>query len=95
MSWITRRNFITSAAAGLAAPMLLHRAQAAEPLKVGFVYVGPVGDAGWTWYRRHARRVPVSSRTEEEFHGSRPVLPCAPPIPTDPADAQRREKFHL
>ena len=23
-------------------------AEAAEPLKIGFVYVGPVGDHGWT-----------------------------------------------
>ena len=43
----TRRTFLaTSSAAALAAgaPM----AFAAEPTKVGFVYVGPVGDHGWT-----------------------------------------------
>src|SRR5258708_12457105 len=28
---------------------------AAEPLKVGFVYVGPVGDAGWTYAHDQGR----------------------------------------
>jgi simple sugar transport system substrate-binding protein len=40
-------------------------ARAAEPLKVGFVYVGPIGDHGysyqhdqavWRWKRRSATR---------------------------------------
>ena len=31
-------------------------AHAAEPLKVGFVYVGPVGDAGWTYAHDQGRR---------------------------------------
>ena len=30
---------------------------AAEPLKVGFVYVGPVGDAGWTYAHDQGRRM--------------------------------------
>ena len=30
-------------------------APAAEPLKVGFVYVSPVGQAGWTWQHDQAR----------------------------------------
>ncbi len=46
---VTRRGFVlgSAAAAGvlsLAGP----RALAAEPTKIGFVYVGPVGDFGWT-----------------------------------------------
>jgi basic membrane protein A len=36
--------------AGAAAP-----AQAADPLKVAFVYVGPVGDAGWTYAHEQGR----------------------------------------
>lgn len=43
----TRRTFLagsSAAAVSLGAPM----AFAAEPTKVGFVYVGPVGDHGWT-----------------------------------------------
>lgn len=31
-------------------------ARAAEPLKVGFVYVSPVGDAGWTFQHETGRR---------------------------------------
>ncbi|HEY0918434.1 BMP family ABC transporter substrate-binding protein, partial [Devosia sp.] len=30
-------------------------AEAAEPLKIGFVYVGPVGDHGWTWTHDQGR----------------------------------------
>jgi simple sugar transport system substrate-binding protein len=35
---------LAGTALGLAAP-----ASAQEPLKIGFVYVSPVGDAGWTF----------------------------------------------
>jgi len=44
--------------AGLAAASLLPGAalHAAEPLKVGFVYVGPVGEAGWTFAHDLGRR---------------------------------------
>ncbi|OYU95327.1 MAG: BMP family ABC transporter substrate-binding protein, partial [Burkholderiales bacterium PBB5] len=31
-------------------------APAAEPLKIGFIYVGPVGDAGWTFAHDSARK---------------------------------------
>ena len=31
-------------------------AKAAEPLKVGFVYVSPVGDAGWTYQHDISRK---------------------------------------
>ncbi len=31
-------------------------AKAAEPLKVGFIYVGPVGDAGWTFAHDNGRK---------------------------------------
>jgi len=45
----TRRDFVLgSAAAASALSLAGPRAFAAEPLKVGFVYVGPVGDFGWT-----------------------------------------------
>ena len=48
MSMITRRNLMKTAAAGLALPALARSALAAEPLKVGFVYLGAIGDYGWT-----------------------------------------------
>ena len=49
----SRRTFICAGlfAAGLATPAL------AEPeLKVGFVYVGPVGDHGWTYQHDQGRQ---------------------------------------
>jgi simple sugar transport system substrate-binding protein len=46
-----RRTFNKLLGAGLlagTAPMIIGRAAAADPLGVGFVYVGPVEDFGWT-----------------------------------------------
>ena len=43
-------------AAGLALPALGGRAFAAEPLKVGFVYLGAIGDYGWTWSHDQGRK---------------------------------------
>ncbi|TDH59858.1 BMP family ABC transporter substrate-binding protein [Dankookia rubra] len=46
----------------LAAPLALpafaigRRAAAADPFKVGFVYVSPIGDAGWTFQHEMGRR---------------------------------------
>lgn len=46
---INRRTFLGTAAAGLTlAASPFRGASAADPLKIGFVYVGPVGDFGWT-----------------------------------------------
>ena len=56
MSLLTRRNFIKTTAAGLALPALGGRAFAAEPLKVGFVYLGAIGDYGWTWSHDQGRK---------------------------------------
>jgi basic membrane protein A len=56
MSTITRRNFVQAAAAGLALPALGRSALAAEPLKTGFIYLGPVGDFGWTWAHDKGRK---------------------------------------
>lgn len=36
-------------------------AQAAEPLKVGFIYVSPIGDAGWTFQHESGRRQMASA----------------------------------
>jgi basic membrane protein A and related proteins len=58
---ITRRNVMKTAAAGLALPALLRGARAAEPLKVGFVYLGPIGDYGWTWAHDKGRKAMVEA----------------------------------
>ena len=56
MGTITRRNFVRTAAASLALPAIGRRALAAEPLKVGFVYLGAIGDFGWTWAHEKGRK---------------------------------------
>ncbi len=55
MSLVTRRNFIRTAAAGLALPALGRAAFAADPLKIGYIYLGPIGDFGWTWAHNKGR----------------------------------------
>lgn len=55
---ITRRRFTQGALAAAAAPAVLSfggPARAADPLKVGFVYVGPIGDHGWTYQHNEGR----------------------------------------
>lgn len=50
-------RFLVSAIAGAALAMAgVAAAGAAEPLKVGFVYVSPVSDAGWTYQHETGRR---------------------------------------
>ncbi len=54
-----RRDFarILGAGAALSAcPALVRPACAADPLKVGFIYLGPVGDFGWTYQHDAARK---------------------------------------
>ena len=48
-----RRTLLCTAAALLAAPAFAQ--DSTEPVKVGFVYVGPVGDGGWTYEHNEAR----------------------------------------
>ena len=53
------RNSIARQAAaltGLAAAALAAAALAQEPLKIGFVYVSPIGDAGWTYQHDQGRK---------------------------------------
>jgi len=40
---------------GAAAVLLASGAQAADPLKIGFVYVGPIGDHGWSYEHDQSR----------------------------------------
>jgi basic membrane protein A len=62
VSLLTRRDFLkTTAAASVAAPALGRGALAAEPLKVGLVYLGPIGDYGWTWAHERGRKAMVEA----------------------------------
>jgi basic membrane protein A len=57
-----RRQFTRLIGAGAVAstlPTLISPAQAADPLKVGFIYLGPVGDFGWTYQHDIARKAAV------------------------------------
>jgi basic membrane protein A len=47
---------LVAAATGLAALGLGSATLAQEPLKIGFVYVSPVGDAGWTYQHDQGRK---------------------------------------
>ncbi len=55
-----RRNFTRLAASALALPAIGRSALAADPLKVGFIYLGPVGDFGWTYQHDIARQAAVA-----------------------------------
>jgi basic membrane protein A and related proteins len=57
MTTMTRRHLMkTAAAAGLALPGLSRSGFAADPLKIGFVYLGAIGDYGWTWSHEQGRK---------------------------------------
>src|ERR1700685_4677865 len=59
---LRRRQFAGLAGAGAvitAFPSIMRPALAAEPLKVGFIYLGPVGDFGWTYQHDIARKACV------------------------------------
>ena len=45
---LNRRGFIAGAGAAASLPLLANRAFADDPLKVGFIYVGPHDDQGWS-----------------------------------------------
>lgn len=50
-----RRTLLKSTAAALVAVTLAGPALAQEPLKVGFIYVGPIGDLGWSYQHDQGR----------------------------------------
>ena len=58
----TRRVLLQLAAAGAlgATALAPALAQAPAPLKIGFIYVGPVGDAGWTFAHDNGRKAIVA-----------------------------------
>lgn len=56
MPIVTRRNFMKTAGAAATLPLLTKPLMAQEPLKVAFMYVGPVGDFGWTYAHDQSRQ---------------------------------------
>ena len=55
-----RRTFLISSAAISALTALPALAQDGEKLKVGFIYVGPVGDGGWSYQHDQGRQAIVA-----------------------------------
>ena len=53
---INRRSLLRTGAAAAVLPLVAGRAFAQEPLKVAFVYVGPVGDFGYTYAHDQGRQ---------------------------------------
>jgi len=83
MSGIKILNKLRNAIVGGAAALLLvSGAQAGEPLKVGFVYVGPVGDHGWSYEHDQARQA-----VQKEF-GDKVKTTYVESVP-EGADAER------
>lgn len=54
-----KKLLITAAAAALAIAAATIGASAADKLKVGFIYLGPVGDFGWTYQHEVGRQLVV------------------------------------
>jgi basic membrane protein A and related proteins len=52
----TRRSVLRASLAAPIAGMAGHGARAVTPLKVAYIYVSPIGDAGWTYQHELGRR---------------------------------------
>src|ERR1700759_3702936 len=60
-----RKKCLVAAAAVLVAGCISSGAWAADKLKVGFIYLGPVGDLGWTYQHELARQALVKELGEQ------------------------------
>jgi simple sugar transport system substrate-binding protein len=60
-----RKILIAATAAMLAIGASLFGASAADKLKVGFIYIGPIGDLGWTYQHDLARQALVKELGEK------------------------------
>ena len=77
-----RRQFIASGLAAAASAMLPQASLAADKLKIGFVYPGPIADSGWTYQHDLGRKM-----VEKEF-GSKVETVYVEKVP-ESADAER------
>ena len=80
---ITRRSLLQTSLAVPAAGMLGRAADAAAPFGVGFVYVAPIGDAGWTYQHELGRRALVAAL------GDKVKTSYVENVPEEGADAER------
>lgn len=79
---MNRRTFLQTTAATAVAAAAGLPARAADPLKVGFIYVGPIGDMGWSYQHDQARQA-----IAKEF-GDKIVTTYVENVPEGP-DAER------
>jgi simple sugar transport system substrate-binding protein len=77
-----RRQFIASGLAAAASAVLPQTSLAADKLKIGFVYPGPIADSGWTYQHDLGRKM-----VEKEF-GSKVETVYVEKVP-ESADAER------
>lgn len=76
------KRWMAVLAAGAALLLAAGAAPAGEPLKVGFVYVSPIGDAGWTYQHDLGRKA------VEQVLGNKVVTKYVENVP-EGADAER------
>lgn len=55
MTGISRRTLIQTAGAAATLTALGRPALAADKVKIGFIFLGPIGDYGWTWAHNQGR----------------------------------------
>jgi len=55
MAKLNRRHFMAAAGAAAAALPMTGTAFAQEKVKIGFIFLGPIGDYGWTWAHNKGR----------------------------------------
>jgi basic membrane protein A and related proteins len=77
-----RRLFMSSGLAAAASSLLPQQAFAADKLKIGFIYPGPIADSGWTYQHDLGRKM-----VEKEF-GSKVETVFVEKVP-ESADAER------
>ena len=79
----SRRSLLQASLAVPAAAMLPRIASAADAYKVGFVYVAPIGDAGWTYQHDLGRKAVVAAL------GDKVSTTFVENVPEEGADAER------
>jgi simple sugar transport system substrate-binding protein len=79
----TRRSLLQTSLALPAAALLPRAAGAAAPFEVGFIYVAPIGDSGWTFQHELGRKALVAAL------GDQVKTTYEENVPEEGADAER------
>ena len=80
MTSLNRRKLIQAAGAAATLPLLGRPAFAADPLKVGFIYLGPIDDGGWTTGHekgRQAMMAALGDKVTSQYIANVPETPDA------------------